>query len=168
MDLVKTTPKNLDTSAGDVNSTASVMDTATRATDARREEILLVYDQDCPACNNYCQVVRIRETVGDLKIVNARDDSEVVREITEQGLDIDEGMVLKMGGELYYGPDAIHALALISSRSGWFNRLNYWMFKSKRISRVVYPVLAGCRGLLLKLLRRSRINNLKKQGNDRF
>ena len=144
------------------------MNKTSTSVETKREEILLVYDEDCPACNNYCQVVRIRDSVGDLKIINARDDSAIMREITEQGHDIDEGMVLKMGEQFYYGSDAIHALALISSRSGIFNRLNFWMFKSRRVSRVLYPVLAGCRGLLLKLLRRSRINNLGKEGRDSF
>ena len=164
--------KNSDSSLDGPHDSAgipdSVMETAATPMDAKPDEILLVYDKECPACNNYCQVVRIRESVGDLKIVNARDDSEVMREITGQGHDIDEGMVLKMGGQLYYGSDAIHALALISSRSGLFNRFNFWMFKSKRVSRVLYPLLAGCRGLLLKLLRKSKINNLMKQGNDSF
>ena len=106
-----------------------------------REEILLVYDRECPACNAYCQVVQIRKSVGDLKIVDARENSAVLNEITSAGLDIDQGMVLKMGNQLYYGPDAINMLALIGSRSGVFNRLNYWMFKSKIASKILYPVL---------------------------
>ena len=105
-----------------------------------REEILLVYDRECPACNAYCQVVQIRKSVGDLKIVDARENSAVLNEITSAGLDIDQGMVLKMGNQLYYGPDAINMLALIGSRSGVFNRLNYWMFKSKIASKILYPV----------------------------
>ena len=88
-----------------------------------RPEILLVYDKECPACNAYCQFVSVRDTVGDLKIVDAREDSEILREITAKGLDIDQGMVLKFEDQLYYGSDAIHALALISSRSGIFNRI---------------------------------------------
>ena len=84
----------------------------------QREQILLVYDRECPACNAYCKVVKIRESVGDLRIVDARKNSEVMNEITAQGLDIDQGMVLKMGEQLYYGADAIHTLALIGSRSG--------------------------------------------------
>lgn len=133
-----------------------------------KEEILLVYDQECPACNQYCQIVRIKETVGDLKIVNARDDSEVMEEITAAGMDIDQGMVLKMGGEIYYGSDAIHALALISSRSGIFNRMNYWMFKSKTLSKLFYPILRSCRNILLKILGVSKINNLDIDGNNKF
>ena len=132
------------------------------------EEILLVYDKECPACDNYCQVIRIRETVGRLKIVNARDNSDVMQEITAKGLDIDQGMVLKMGDQLFYGADAIHALALISSKSGLLNRLNYWMFKSKRVSALLYPILRACRNLLLKVLGKTKINNLNYDKNERF
>jgi predicted DCC family thiol-disulfide oxidoreductase YuxK len=134
----------------------------------KREEILLVYDRECPACNFYCQVVKIRASVGDLRIVDARENSEVLHEITAQGLDIDQGMVLKMGDQLYYGSDAIHALALIGSRSGIFNRINYWVFKSKTISSILYPVLRSLRNLLLKILGKSKINNLEIKGNENF
>lgn len=133
-----------------------------------REEILLVYDKECPACNNYCQVIRIREDIGDLKIVDARENSQVLDEITEKGLDIDQGMVLKMGGQIYYGADAIHTLALISSRSGIFNRVNYWIFKSKSLSFTLYPALRICRNLLLKILGKTKINNLDISGNEKF
>jgi len=112
--------------------------------------------------------MRVRESVGRFEIVDAREDTPVMREITEAGLDVDEGMVLKMGDTLYYGSDAIHALALISSRSGIINKLNYWVFRSRRLSGVLYPVLRACRGVLLKMLRKTRINNLDVEGRDRF
>lgn len=133
-----------------------------------REEILLIYDKECPACNNYCQVISIREDIGELKIVDARENSQVLDEITKMGLDIDQGMVLKMGGQIYYGSDAIHTLALISSRSGIFNRVNYWLFKSKTLSFLLYPVLRSCRNLLLKILGKTKINNLGISGNEKF
>ncbi len=133
-----------------------------------REEILLVYDRECPACNAYCQVVRIRESVGDLRIIDARENSEVMNEITAQGLDIDQGMVLKMGDQLYYGSDAMNTLALIGSRSGMFNRFNYWIFKSKTASSILYPLLRISRNLLLRVLGKTRINNLNAKGNDKF
>ena len=133
-----------------------------------REEILLVYDRECPACNMYCQVVKIKESVGDLRIVDAREDSDVLKEITAQGLDIDQGIVLKMGEQLYYGSDAIHALALIGSQSGILNRLNYWIFKSKKRSTLLYPLLRSCRNLLLKILRKTKINNLEIKDNHKF
>ena len=132
------------------------------------EDILLVYDKECPACNYYCNLARVRASVGNLVLVNARDDSPVMREITNAGLDIDQGMVLKVGDKLYYGSDAIHALSLMSTRSGVFNRLSYFFFRSEKVSAVLYPVLRACRNLLLKILRKSKINNLGTVNNDRF
>lgn len=131
-------------------------------------EILLVYDKECPACDYYSNLVRIRDTVGKLVLVDARDKTPVMDEITAAGLDIDQGMVLKIGDELYYGSEAIHRLALIGTRSGFFNRLAYWSFRSRRVSRVLYPVLRSLRNLLLKILGRTRINNLGREGNERF
>jgi len=130
------------------------------------EEILLVHDGECPACHAYCQVVRIKECEGDLRIVDARENSEVMNEISAQGLDIDQGMVLKVGGQFYYGSDAIHRLALISSRRGVFNRINYCMFKSKTVSNILYPPLRFFRNLLLKMLGKTKIDNLKKKEDD--
>lgn len=131
-------------------------------------EILLVYDRECPACNYYCNLIRIRRDLGNLRIIDARENSQILREITDAGLDIDQGMVLKMHSELYYGADAIHALALIGSRSGIFNRLNYWVFRSRVCSKLVYPMLKLCRNLLLKIMGKTKINNLKKTGNEKF
>ncbi len=132
------------------------------------EPILLVYDKQCPACDQYCRIVRIRDSVGDLRLIDARESTDLMSEITALGLDIDQGMVVKMNDQIYYGADAIHALALISSRSGLFNRLNYWAFRSKTVSRFLYPLLRSCRNLLLKILRRTKINNLGLVDNERF
>ena len=67
-------------------------------------------------------------------------------------------MALKIGNQWYYDADAIHALALIGTRSGLFSRLNYRLFRSKRASAILYPILRAIRNLLLKLLGRAKIN----------
>ncbi|HWQ38897.1 MAG TPA: DCC1-like thiol-disulfide oxidoreductase family protein [Burkholderiales bacterium] len=131
-------------------------------------EILLVYDRECPVCEAYCRRVRIRGTIGMLRLVNAREPTAVMEEITARGLDIDEGMVLKVDNVLHYGADAIHALALMSSRSDAFGRLSYRLFGSRVRARILYPVFRVLRNGLLKILRKNRINNLKRPGNDRF
>jgi predicted DCC family thiol-disulfide oxidoreductase YuxK len=131
-------------------------------------EILLVYDEECPVCDAYCHVVRLRESAGELQLVNAREDTTIMKDVTRQGLDIDQGMVLKVDGVLYYGADAIHVLSLMSSTSGAMNRINHWIFRSRSRSRLLYPVLRSARNLLLKALRKTKINNLRLVGNDRF
>ena len=131
-------------------------------------DILLVYDQECPACDIYCRSVRVAPSVGTLHVVNARQSSEVMEEITAAGLDIDQGMVVKIGGQLYYGSDAIHTLARLGSRSDLFNKLSHYLFRSRTLSRILYPGLRACRNVLLKTMRKTKINNLGIEGNDRF
>ena len=134
----------------------------------RQKSISLVYDKQCPACDFYCRRIEVHDNAGEMEIIDARVDSEIRDQVTQLGWDIDQGMVVKIDGALYYGADAIHVLAQLSSRSGWFNRLNYWLFKSPRLAGRLYPLLRSCRNLLLKLLGRTKINNLKVPGNDRF
>ena len=131
-------------------------------------DVLVVYDKQCPACDYYCNMVRIKESVGRVVLVDARDGGPVMEEITARGLDIDQGMVVKVGSELYYGSDAINVLALMGTNKGFFNRLAYWSFRSRTLARVLYPVLRACRNLLLKIRGKTKINNLGIGGNDRF
>jgi len=133
-----------------------------------RTDIFLVYDKECPACDYYCNLVRIRESVGELVLVDAREPGPLMEEITAAGLDIDQGMVLITGDRMYYGVDAIHALSIMGTRSGVFNRVTYWCFKSKVVSGILYPILRTGRNLLLKILKKTKINNLSLENNDRF
>jgi predicted DCC family thiol-disulfide oxidoreductase YuxK len=132
------------------------------------EKLVLVYDKQCPVCHAYCQNVRVTGTAGELSIVDARAESGIRREITSRGLDIDQGMVLLKRGQLYYGADAIHQLSLLGDDTNLFNRINYRVFQSAGRSRWLYPVLRSFRNLLLKILGRTKINNLGTAGNEFF
>lgn len=90
-------------------------------------------------------------------MINARDGGQEVNEVLKAGLDLDEGMVLKLSGKLYHGKDCIHALALLSESKGFFNRLNAWVFKSKARSAVLYPILRFGRNTVLRLLGRKKL-----------
>lgn len=132
-----------------------------KSSPATQEDIWLVYDDECPVCRTYCKYVRIRDTVGRLHLVDARQPGELMDEITAAGLDIDQGMVLKFKQVKYYGADAIHMLSLLSTRSGWFNRLCFLFFGTRWGARVFYPIGKAFRNLVLKLLGISYIDNLK-------
>jgi predicted DCC family thiol-disulfide oxidoreductase YuxK len=131
-------------------------------------QVIVIYDKECPACDYYSNIVRIRQSVGELILIDARAGGPLMDEITARGLDIDQGMVVKVGTELYYGADAIHALALMGTNKGSLNRVSYWAFRSRTVSRILYPILRSCRNLLLKLLGKTKINNLNVTGNDKF
>lgn len=119
-------------------------------------------------CSAYVRMLRIQKDIGVLKLINARDDSSYMDEITVAGLNIDQGMVLMMDKQLYFGADAIHMLAIISTRNSWLNRLNYHLFASSTLSKILYPVARSGRNLLLKILRRSKIDNLEQFDDKHF
>lgn len=132
------------------------------------KQVLLVYDRECPACEFYCRHARIDPEHGTLHRIDAREPSDVLNKITHAGLDIDQGMVLETNGRLYYGADAIHELARRAPRAGVFHRFSRVLFGSSARAQLFYPILRTCRNLLLKLLGKSKINNLEKPHNDRF
>ena len=132
------------------------------------DNILLVYDKKCPVCDYYCRNIDISDLAGRLVRINAREESEIMAEITALGLDVDEGMVLKADDVFYHGAEAIHALALLSSKAGLFNRLASATFRRRSLSRLLYPILNSGRNLLLKMLGRPKVNNLNRPGEDRL
>ena len=132
------------------------------------KHIEVVYDKECPICDFYCTRTDVDPDKGQLLLVDAREDSEVMRDITALGLDIDEGMVVRVEDKLYYGSAAIHQLALLSSGKGFVNAMGKFFFRSPLAARILYQPLKLVRNLLLKILGRTRINNLQQPDNERF
>ena len=121
------------------------------------DEAWIIYDGDCPFCSAYVRMVRLKESLGAVHLLNARDGGPLVDEVQARGLSLDEGMVLKWQGRFYHGADCINMLALMSTPSSAFNRLNGWLFRSPTVSRVMYPVLRAGRNAALFLLGRKKI-----------
>src|SRR5688572_4535566 len=121
----------------------------------------LLYDGDCPFCSRYVAYVRLREAAGPVTLADARSHPELLAEALQHAYDLDEGMLLKLDGRYYHGADCINALALLTTPSGIFNRLNRALFRSKAVSRLAYPVLRAGRNLALKLLGREQITQAK-------
>ena len=125
--------------------------------------IQIVYDGECPVCSVYVRMLRLR-TLGEVELINARDDHLLVGSLRSLGVDLDEGMVVKVGEEIYVGDQAIQRLALMSSSSTIFNRLNFWVFKSGARSKLLYPILRAGRKLLLTVLGRKTIAESQTAG----
>lgn len=127
------------------------------ATPGTTDPPVIVYDGDCPFCSAYVRLVRLRETFGKVRLVDARSDDPIVDEIRAAQLNLDEGMVLKLGGALYHGDRCLHMVALMSTPSGLFNRVTKALFTSPRMARRLYPLLVAARNATLALLGRRRI-----------
>ena len=120
--------------------------------------LTLIYDGECPVCKTYVQMLRLREAAGVVTLVNAREAPDLVGDMRKRGFEINEGMILLAGDQVFFGADALNAVALMSTPTRWVNRLNYSLFRSRRLSRLAYPFMRGSRGVLLKLLGRPLID----------
>jgi predicted DCC family thiol-disulfide oxidoreductase YuxK len=123
-----------------------------------RSQAWLVYDGQCPFCSRYARLIRLRDSVR-LDLINAREGGPLVDEMREAGLDLNEGMVLKMGDRYYCGAEALNVLAALSTSSSAFNRLTAAIFRSRYRSRMFYPILRAGRNLALALLGREKIRH---------
>ncbi|MBL4907156.1 MAG: DUF4166 domain-containing protein [Sneathiella sp.] len=126
-----------------------------------------MYDGDCPICRMAAQALRIEKAAGSLHLIDARqqENHPLLIEIADHGLNLDEGMVIRIGGINYHGKDALQMMALIGGNQGWFNRLNAILFKSPKIASSLYPLMKLLRNLLLKIIGVPQLENLKPRSN---
>jgi len=125
--------------------------------DIPADEIWIVYDGRCPLCSAYVRYLRLTQVIKKVHLVDARTDAPLVREARARQLDLDEGILVKIGDAFYHGAEGMHALALLSTRSDVFNRLNRSILSSRLRSRLLYPFLLGGRNIVLFLLGRKRL-----------
>jgi predicted DCC family thiol-disulfide oxidoreductase YuxK len=111
---------------------------------------LIIYDGDCIFCQNYVRFIRLRETIGNVELVDARSDDPRVARYWDDGFDLDEGMIFVHRGQVYYGSEAVHVLARLSSSSSVLNRLNGSLFSRRWVATLAYPLLKVGRRLTLK------------------
>ena len=128
-------------------------------------ETVILYDGECPFCTGFAKLVRLRENVGPVRIVNARQGGLELDAVTAAGFDIDQGNAVleRWDGEraarIHHGPDAQAWLAARSVRwhpVGIFLRT---LFATPAIGRMSYPVLKGTRNLALRGMGRGKIKS---------
>lgn len=117
--------------------------------------IEIIYDGDCPFCSRYVRLLRLRQDF-DVTFTNGREHPERAAELKEEGYDLAEGMVVRVDESIHYGADAINVLSLMSSPSGRWNRVLATVFRHKRASAALYPILRLGRNAALFALGRKR------------
>jgi len=115
---------------------------------------LIIYDGDCIFCHNYARLMRLRASLGNVELIDARGGDPRVRSYWNQGYDLNTGILFIHGGKVYQGAEAIHVLGCLSSRVFWLTRLNRFVFSSRTASTLLYPILKL--GRLMALLLRGR------------
>jgi predicted DCC family thiol-disulfide oxidoreductase YuxK len=120
-------------------------------------ESCLIYDGDCPFCSRYVRLLRLRQAVGEIELIDARSNSSVVEAVKSMGYNLNDGMVLKLGERIYHGADCINRLALLSTPVNLFNRCNARLFANPRAAKLLYPCLRAGRNLILQLRGKPRL-----------
>ena len=119
---------------------------------------VIAYDGDCPMCRNFVRLVRLRDVCPDIVMFNLRDLNQEDRRMIGRDYNLDQGMLFVFDGQIHYGDAALHRMALLSTNSTIFNRINKFVFRHRRLSATLYPALAGGRLILLKMLGRTTIH----------
>jgi predicted DCC family thiol-disulfide oxidoreductase YuxK len=122
-----------------------------------QEGISVVYDGLCPFCSRYAHMLRLRESAGPVRLIDARADPDLIHDLGEAGAPVNDGMAVLYAGRLYYGADAMHVLALLASENGVANRIVAKLLRHERVAQAAYPLLRGGRNLALRAMGRPRI-----------
>ena len=117
----------------------------------------IIYDGDCPFCSKYVRLIQLKNTVGDVELINARSNTSLTEKLKKLSIDVNQGMVLIDDEDIYFAEDCVHRLALLSTSSTLFNRINKFIFKHKILSKLLYPIMKAGRNLILVLLQRKQI-----------
>ena len=125
-------------------------------TDKDKAHIEIVYDGECPFCNAYVRMLRLKEHF-TVELIDARGGHALVTEIKNRGLDINEGMVVKIKDKIFFGAEAMQCFAMLSSKSGILRRIMNWVFKVPGRAKFLYPFLKFGRNTTLQILGRKKI-----------
>lgn len=117
----------------------------------------LLYDGECPVCSRCVAWSNLKDIRPDIQLLNAREHPPLVALWREQGVEINDSMVLKLGELRLSGHEAVSAIArLDDKRQGlWTQAMRF--ISRESISKPLYPLLVAGRKLLLRLLRRKPI-----------
>lgn len=117
----------------------------------------ILYDGECPVCANYVSFLRFKEELGEVALIDCRADEHFVVEACELGYDLNDGMILILQGQLFYGDKAVQKIAHSSAPKGMLNRLQSYLLRTDFAAKSLYPLMVIGRKALLKLLGRSVI-----------
>ena len=110
----------------------------------------LYYDGDCPFCNRYADILKLKKCF-DLKICDARIDLSW-KEFDKELL-LDNGVILIYENQCYQGVEALDMLLSMCKYKGVFFSFQKIIFSNKIIGNIVYSCFKFLRKIALRLKR---------------
>ena len=124
------------------------------------DSVLIVYDGECIYCENFVKMSNLQANLGDVLLINARDElpQKVIDTLQKLSVKLDDGMLVLVGDAVFYGPDAISFLSFYSDKRSIIKRIFYLIFKSKKINHILYPIMKLGRRVTLLLRGRKKLD----------
>jgi len=117
----------------------------------------LLYDGECPACSSFVAFSRLRQLHPSLRVLDARENPELVEDLRRRGYEINEGMVMQLDGRIFFGAEATRQIARHARGGGTLRTALLKVIGDAPWSRALYPLLNAGRRLLLRTLGRGLI-----------
>lgn len=109
-------------------------------------KVFLYYDGDCPFCNRYADILKLRKCF-DLNICDARVD--LTWKNYKKDIVLDDGVILIFENRCYQGVSAIEMLLSICKYNGVFFALQKFIFSNKILGSIVYTCFKFFRKIAL-------------------
>ena len=121
------------------------------------DKIKIIYDGDCPFCNNFITVANLKKNLKNVVFLNARESIEAKEIISNCKLNIDKGMIVSISGKILFGERA--ATFIVINGSGGIIFLIYkFLLSNEKVSKIIYPVLVFLRKTYFRIIGFKLIN----------
>ena len=109
-------------------------------------KVFLYYDGDCPFCNRYADILKLKKCF-DLNICDARVD--LTWKDCNKNIVLDDGVILIFEDKCYQGVHAVEMLLTICKYDGAFFNLQKFIFSNKFLGNIVYTCFKFFRKITL-------------------
>ena len=104
-----------------------------------KESIILYYDEVCPFCNNYAQVLKLKEQFKiELKDINISTD-EIAS--LSKNINIEDGFIVVYKNTYYQGARALQFLDSVVEKKTLLGKLHFLFKYDNFFSNTLYKIL---------------------------
>ena len=109
-----------------------------------------IYDGECPFCNHFAELLEIKSKISNINILDGRKNLNLIKTLLDKGYDLDKGAILMKDENILHGAEAINSICnQIKNPSSNLLLLLSGVFKSKKRTKVLFPLLVSARRFLL-------------------
>jgi len=114
------------------------------------KKINLYYDDECPFCKKYSKYIELRKKF-DIKIINARDSINEIKNFRTKGFDINDGMIIELDDNIYQGADAAKVLDGCTLKDNFLDNFFSFFIRVPGFKGIIYPSILFIRMIILKI-----------------